>query len=437
MTSIQYNSVAKERYLMPDFLRGIALMGICLANFPEFSLYTFQPSETAAAMPTARIDTVVKYLQYIFIDGKFYTIFSLLFGVGFSIFLSNALKKNRNGLLLFYRRMIVLLLIGLLHLICLWAGDILILYAFLGLFLPLFRNMSDKKLLIIAVMLLLFPIIVDTCITLFGWNLSAPVISATKHFHAKAGITNENFPVWLAEANSYKDVLSFNIAGSFIRLQEFIEGNRAFKVMGLFIIGFYIGRQRIYACLSDYQTILLKIRNFGFAVGLPLSAVYAWNAMNGYLCTLPGSAALYALSVFPLSFAYVSTICLAYLKYKIASQARNDEKNNVIARDKANYSHGYQVVSLLKKTASILATTGRMALTNYLMQSVFGILIFYGIGLGLGAKTGLVHVEWIAFAVFLIQMAYSYMWLHYFRFGPIEWGWRMLTYGEWLSNLKI
>ena len=219
MTHRKYNGVTKERYLIPDFLRGIALMGICLANFPEFSLYTFQPSETTAAMSTARIDTVVKYLQFIFIDGKFYTIFSLLFGVGFSIFLSNALKKSNNGLLLFYRRMIILFLIGLFHLICLWAGDILILYAFLGLLLPLFRNMSDKKLLVSAVILLLFPILVDSCISLFGWNLSAPAISATHHFHDKAGITEDNFPVWLAEANKYKDILSFNVAGSFIRLQ--------------------------------------------------------------------------------------------------------------------------------------------------------------------------------------------------------------------------
>ena len=420
MTHRKYNGFTKERYLIPDFLRGIALMGICLANFPEFSLFTFQPSETTAVMSTARIDTIVKYLQYIFIDGKFYTIFSLLFGVGFSIFLSNALKKSKNGLLLFYRRMIVLLLIGLFHMICLWAGDILILYAFLGLLLPLFRNMSDKKLLVSAVILLLFPILVDSCITLFSWNLSAPAISATHHFHDKAGITKENFPVWLAEANNYKDVLSFNVAGSFIRLQEFIEGNRAFKVMGLFIIGFYIGRQRIYARLAEYKTVLRNICNIGLTIGLPLSVLYAWNSMNGYPCKLPGSAALYVFSVYPLSFVYVSAICLAYLKYTIVS-------------DKAIYSRDFQVVPLLKKTVSMIAAAGRMALTNYLMQSVFGIVIFYGIGLGLGAKTGLVHVEWIAFAVFLVQMVYSYLWLHYFRFGPIEWGWRMLTYGEWLS----
>ncbi|HCC53097.1 MAG TPA: hypothetical protein DEQ30_14510, partial [Porphyromonadaceae bacterium] len=112
----------KERYIILDFLRGIALLGICLANFPEFALYTFLPAEVTAAMPTAGVDKIVKYFQYVFIDGKFYTLFSLLFGIGFSIILSNAVKNNKSGLRIFYRRMIILLLIGLFHLLCLWAG---------------------------------------------------------------------------------------------------------------------------------------------------------------------------------------------------------------------------------------------------------------------------------------------------------------------------
>ncbi|MDR0572977.1 MAG: DUF418 domain-containing protein [Tannerella sp.] len=397
----------KKRYIIPDFLRGAALLGICSANFPEFALYTFQSPDIVAAMPTAGIDKVVKYFQYVFIDGKFYTLFSLLFGVGFSIILSNSARNNRNGLRIFYRRMIVLLLIGFLHLLCLWAGDILILYAFLGLFLPLFRNASDKKLLIYSVVLLLFPVLVDVCITFFGWNLSAPVIRATQYFHDKAGITKNNFPVWLAEADSYVDVLKFNLAGAFIRMQEFIDGNRAFKVMGLFIIGFYIGKNRMYANPEDYKKSLRKIRSVGFVVGLPLSILYAWNAMNGYPSGLAGSAILYAISVFPLSFAYISAICLFYIKKKE------------------------------RRIFHIVAAPGRMALTNYMMQSVFGIIIFYGIGFGLGAKIGLVYVELIALGVYLVQIIYSYVWLHYLRFGPMEWGWRMLTYGEWLSITLI
>ncbi|MDR3262599.1 MAG: DUF418 domain-containing protein, partial [Tannerella sp.] len=121
-----------ERHLILDALRGIALFGICTANYPEFSLYTFQKKEITSAMPTADIDRVIRYLQYIFIDGKFYTLFSILFGVGFSIIISNALKKNSNGLTVFYRRMSILALIGFIHLMLIWSGDILLLYALLG-----------------------------------------------------------------------------------------------------------------------------------------------------------------------------------------------------------------------------------------------------------------------------------------------------------------
>ena len=339
-----------ERYIILDFLRGFALLGICLANYPEFSLYTFQSKEVTELMSTAAIDKGIKYVQYIFIDGKIYTLFSLLFGIGFSIIISGYSYKNANGTYLFYRRMIVLLLIGLFHLIFLWAGDILILYAVLGLFLPLFRNIPDKKLLVYSVLLLLFPIVIESCIVLFGWNLSAPVIKATHYFHTQFGITEANFPVWLVEKSNYSDILRFNLAGSFIRIQEFIEGNRICKVLGLFLLGLYIGRNKMYADLEANKRLLIKVRFYGLILGLPASILYAWNIMNdNYLGVICG-AVLYAVSVVPLSLAYISLICLWFIKNKESQLVK------------------------------IIAAPGRMALTNYIGQSVFGIFIFYGIG---------------------------------------------------------
>ena len=102
----------QERSVILDALRGLALFGICLANFPEFSLYTFQSPEVVSAMPTAGIDRVVRFLQYVFIDGKFYSLFSLLFGIGFSIMMSHSMEKGRDGIAVFYRRMGLLALIG-------------------------------------------------------------------------------------------------------------------------------------------------------------------------------------------------------------------------------------------------------------------------------------------------------------------------------------
>ena len=164
-----------ERYVILDALRGFALLGICMANFPEFSLYTFLSPETVAAMPTAVVDRITRYLLYIFVDGKFYTLFSLLFGIGFSIIIRNAERKGTNGFRIFYRRMGMLLLFGFLHLMFIWSGDILMLYALLGMLLPLFRRVSDKKLLGWALFFLILPIAMDGVCEMTHTNLALPV----------------------------------------------------------------------------------------------------------------------------------------------------------------------------------------------------------------------------------------------------------------------
>ena len=131
-------SPVSKRHVILDALRGFALLGICMANFPEFSLYSFLPTEASSMMATSGWDLITKYFLSIFIDGKFYTIFSLLFGIGFSIIISNVSKRGGNAFAIFYRRMFVLLIIGFLHLMYIWSGDILMLYALMGMILHLF-----------------------------------------------------------------------------------------------------------------------------------------------------------------------------------------------------------------------------------------------------------------------------------------------------------
>lgn len=395
-----------ERYAILDILRGLALLGIALANFPEFSLYSFLPAEAADAMSTAGIDCIVHYLQYIFIDGKFYTIFSLLFGIGFSIIIANAMRKDADGFRIFYRRMFVLLLIGFLHLMFLWSGDILMLYALLGMLLPLFRNASNRALLRWTFALLAIPVAVDFIVEFFGVYPSAPVVELQQFYCAKYGITDENFAYWLRDAEHYGGTFEFLIQGALVRVQEFIDGNRYFKVMGLFLLGFYIGRNRFYTDLESCKPQLKRIVRYGFIIGLPLSFLYAWSAMNSRPWGSGTHAVLYFVSVFPLGFAYVAGICLCFL-------------------------HCPQW-----KVFRFFAMPGRMALTNYIGQSVFGMLLFYGIGFGFGAGVGLVYVVLIAAGVWIVEALFSGMWLHYCQFGPLEWIWRVLTYGKVFRLVK-
>ena len=378
----------KKRHVILDALRGFAILGIILANFPEFSLWTF--SDPSGWTLT---DKITRAVQTFLIDGKFYTLFSLLFGIGFSIQLSNAEGRLRT----FYRRMAVLLVIGLLHLFFLWSGDILILYAVCGMLLPLFRNLHTRKILLCAAGLLLLPVLLDA---LFGTSPADPLEREQWRICALYGITEANFGIWLSDAESYREVLQFLHQGSVERMWEFVIGHRFFKVLGLFLIGFAAGREGIYADIKGHAPLLRRILLYGILLGIPVGFLYTWSSMAGYPLGRVANGTFYLLSVYPIGFAYAAGFVLLF--------ERNAE------------APGWK----------LLSKPGRMACTNYLGQSVLGIVIFYGIGFGLGNRVGLLVTELIALGVYALQIAFSCLWLRHFRFGPVEWIWRMLTYGQ-------
>lgn len=388
----------KRRHIILDALRGFALLGIVLANYPEFSLYSFLEEAPKMAFPTANIDIITQWALYILVDGKFYTIFSLLFGIGFSIILENNKKRGANATLIFYRRMAMLFLIGLAHLLLIWSGDILMLYALVGCTLPLFLKCRNKTLLIWAVTFLFIPVVIDYVCQFTGVYLSAGLTEWQWLLCDRFGITQENFAYWLRDAKDYDDMHKFLLMGAVERMQEFVDGNRYFKVLGLFLIGFWAGRNRMFASLEEYKGLLKKLCWIGLCVGLPLSAIYAWSAMHSKPFGFGTHSLFYFISVYLTSFGYISAFCLLYLRSKETPFWK------------------------------IMAFPGRMALTNYIGQSALGVVIFYGIGLGLGADTGLIYAVVIALAVFLFEITFSCAWLSFFRFGPLEWIWRCLTY---------
>ncbi len=395
----------KQRHIFLDALRGFALLGICLANYPEFSLYTFQPDDVIAAMPSARLDSVMHFLQYLFVDGKFYTLFSLLFGIGFSIIISHAAESGSSGLRIFYRRMFILMLIACCHLMLIWSGDILLLYAVLGMLLPSFRHLSDRRIFITALCMLFLPVLIDSVCRQAGIFLGKYPYDQWWHYAGMYGITEANFGTWLRDAASYSEIFSFLKQGAWERMYEFVDGNRYFKVFGLFLIGFAIGRRKIYADLGAHRQWLKKVALWGSAIGFPLSIAYAWSAVGGRMWGSAVHSALYFVSVYPLGFAYAAILGLFCIRHPHLRLWR------------------------------VLAAPGRMALTNYIGQSVIGFILFYGVGFGFGASLGLTSTELVAVGVFIFQTLFSLLWLRLFRFGPLEWIWRMLTYGKFLNPL--
>uniref|UniRef100_A0AB33JG43 DUF418 domain-containing protein n=1 Tax=Prevotella sp. GTC17262 TaxID=3236797 RepID=A0AB33JG43_9BACT len=396
----------KQRFIILDALRGFALFTIILANFPEFGLWTFLSSETHQAMPTAAVDSITRYMQYFLIDGKGYTIFSLLFGCGFSIILEHAFQRGASGISLFYRRMTILLLIALCHLLFVWSGDILCLYAVLGMILPLFHKLSNKGLLWSAGVLLFIPVALDFVQQLFGLSFAAPLWDAWWATAVRVGINEGNFATWLRDADNYSAMFQFLMQGAVERMWEFVDGNRVFKVLGLFVLGYAIGRNRLYARLEDFRPQMVRICKWSSLIGIPTSLLYAWHAVSGHPWGAAMHSMLYFISVVPMAFFYITAICLLYLHCPAYIAFR------------------------------IFAKPGRMALTNYISQSVIGVMIYYGIGFSLGLTQGLYQIELTAIAVFALQILFSWLWMEGMKYGPLEWVWRMMTYGRWLNPKK-
>lgn len=401
-----------ERAAILDVLRGIAILGILLNNIYSFSGYGMLTDEMRELnFSTFNLDQLLNLLQIIFVEGKFYTLFSLLFGIGFSIFLLRGEAKGINPLKIFYPRLIILAVIGFLHLYFIWFGDILLLYALIGLVLPLFRKCSNRTLITWAVVLILCPILIDIIKVATGWSAFPVFIPLAMPTDIENGITEDNWRTLLFNEDSgFKEWGIMQDTGYIYRYADLIESNRFFKVLGIFILGLYVGRNRIYSNLGQYKPLLKKVRKWGFIIGLPFSIAmgifegddhYVPMHWEGLFDTVS-----YAFGVVPLSLAYTATIALLW----------NRKNNNSRLR--------------------YFAPAGRMALTNYILQTVVGSFLFYAAGFGLGQEFGLVYVFLIALAIYIFQILYSTLWLKYFQYGPLEWIWRMLTYRKWLPIRK-
>jgi len=398
-----------ERSSILDILRGFALFGVLMDNISGFAGWNYFTQAQREALSTWPADGVLGIIELAFINGKFYSLFSLLFGIGFSIILIRNGQKGINPLKVFYRRLSILLLFGIAHLFLLWDGDILLLYALVGLLLPLFRKCSDKALLIWAGVLIASPILIDCIKVIFQFHAGGFLKDIGHSIDKKVGVPADDAAAATYLYNKgagWQEWRNWQAGGFFYRYSYIIESNRIPKVLGMFLLGFYAGRKMIYANLENYSLLLKKIRRWGFIIGIPASLALAYFEIDQ--TSIPHVMGLadtffYAVSVVPLSLAYASSICLHWIKKKNTSKLK------------------------------VLAPMGRMALTNYLMQTILCIMIFYGVGFGFGGHIGPVVIWPIAFGIYTLQIIYSNFWFRYFNYGPFEWVWRMLTYGKRLK----
>jgi uncharacterized protein len=387
----------QERYDFLDILRGFALVGIISANMILYSLYLYLPDSAKISMNTYSTDRVLDFLELVLIEGKFYTIFSILFGIGFSILLTRTQAKGLVFHRFFLRRMFLLYLIGVAHAVLFWHDDILQFYAFCGALLLLFLRLRNRTIIIFSVLSLLAPIAIKLAGAIPPESFTAPRDILYDLF----GFTRDTrVDIWTS--GSVTQIMCLNLASWFGQLDYVITSGMIFKIFSCFLLGFYIGRNEIYKKLHTYRPILKRLAVLGIAIGIPFNVIYAITfSSDSWL-----HAATTAVAILPLSIGYTCIIGLLWI--------------------------GPKGTKLLKYFAPV----GRMALTNYVGQSVICTLIFYGTGLGLGGKMGPTLYLPFGLAVYIMQIVASRIWLDRFQFGPLEWLWRVLTYGRLIPLTK-
>lgn len=383
---------ASERVELLDGLRGFALFGILLANILYWSGWIFVPDEQRVALAGAGGERAQYFFHHAFVDGKFYTLFSLLFGIGFALQLSRLESRGLDGLAIFRRRLLILLAIGLVHMVLIWDGDILTFYALVGLLLPFFRRWSDRALVTAAAMLIfLLPFAGYWLFEALGWHPHQAVAGFGDRIFAALGGTPADPVGWL-QRDQFSAFAAWVLGGWPYAISTRLESWRLPKLLGIMLLGLLLGRRLAEGRLLDDRRLLWAAFAGGLLVGLPFSLAYGLTPQLGQM-SVPS-----LLGTVPLALSYAAGFALAWPR--------------------------------CRRALRVFVAPGRMALTNYLMQTLLGILIFYGIGLGLIGRVPPLGIYAIAVAIFAFQIAFSHWWLARHEQGPMERLWRRLTYAS-------
>lgn len=396
--------LGKDRVHALDTVRGFALLGILLSNMAYFASPAIYLKTSAMALWTGPLDKAT----YIFIDfiatSKFFTLFSFLFGLGFVLFFQRALQRSQRPNLLFLRRIAILLMFGILHAFGIWYSDILLIYAIIAPLL-LFNHRQARTILRWAFALLLVP----------AAFLALGVI---------AFLTDGGFlPNDEGEAAFAAEMIQQSIAvygsGTLLEIlqQRALDYSFASEgyllmipiILSLFLFGVDVAKTERYRNLQAQIPFLKKVWWISLLIGLPLNTVMVYSHTqlespfslhmfsSGIGLTIGGPA---------LCFFYMTSIILLCQR------------------------------QIWARIFSPLNAVGRLALSNYLLQSLVCTTLFYSYGLGFFWASGSVLLAYYRGVTIYSPIILSHFWVKRFRFGPAKWLWRSLTYGKRQPILK-
>jgi uncharacterized protein len=401
-----------DRIRAIDALRGLSLAGIAMVHFGEQYL-GFMPPPGQAYSIHGTADKVLEALSWIFVRGKGFGVFSFLFGLSFVLQMQRS-ERRRPGADFrprFVWRLLLLFAIGWLHGLA-YSGDILSVYAALGIPLVLFYRVPDRRILALAVLLLVgVPRVALRAV-------QGPASLAERQaLQARMAVQAEEHWLALVEGDVPAIVRFHSTAGLRARVEfQFGFMGRGYQTFGLFLLGLWAGRHRVFADVEARRPFLVRLWRWTGALTLLLPVI-------GGVAFAVGQAARGGRSPEP-----AGSLPDFSRWGVVAGMGLFDAWNNAMT---LFYVASFMLLFLRPRWQRLLLpfdAAGRMALSVYLGQTAIGVLVFFGFGLGLLGRFGNSATIPMGLAVFVVLAWAARAWLRHFRFGPVEWAWRSLTW---------
>ena len=389
-----------ERIIALDALRGFAILGILVMNIQAFSMVFAAYQNPTAYGDLTGINQWVWILSHLFFDLKFMAMFAMMFGAGIILITTSAERKGISPARLHYRRNFWLLIFGLSHAYFFWSGDILAVYAVCAFIVYIFRKLKPKWLVVIGLILFTIPSIIQLMGHLsLGFMTPAQLQETAVEWQPTAAMVAAEVAAfqggWLAQ-------MSQRVADSWEMHTFIFLIYMGWRVLGLMLFGMALYKWGVLTAQRS-RRFYTRMMLIGFLVGLPIVAYGVWqNFANNWdvaYSMFLGSQFNYWGSLL-VSLGYIGLVMLI---------AKSDWMPKVVAR---------------------FAAVGRMALTNYFLQTLICTTIFYGHGLGWFGQVERTGQVLVVVAIWALQLIISPLWLARFRFGPFEWLWRSLTYWQ-------
>lgn len=418
-------AIRDDRIGMLDTMRGIAVLGILLMNITGFGLpYSYDDPTVWGARSAA--DFAVWRIMALFFEGTMRGLFTLLFGASALLFLQRhtAHAEELRPADLYFRRTLWLIVFGLINgYVLLWSGDVLFYYGFAGLALFVFRNLSPRRLLILAAIFMFL----QTMISVGEWldfhetqalaqaasarqaagqplaDGDQEAIDAYTALQAEFRPERENLEAYVANVReSYASAFAALRGDTWFMQSVFFFRHGIIECFGMMLLGMALLKLGVLTGASPTRVYLAMIV-IGYTIGLTVnvseirqleSADFSSEALMNALLT-------YDLGRIPMTLGHVGLIAL-------------------ICR-----------TPWLTNASRVFGAVGQMALTNYLTQSLLCLLIFTGAGLALYGQFARHELYYVVVAIWIVQLIWSPLWLHHFRYGPAEWLWRSATYWRW------